>query len=98
LATTALAATASPAPGATPVAPLKKVVLAARWVFIPLVITASAAPVTSGKRFRKAARHARWVGIHQVGTASRAVDCHGLLLSTLHPPGAAALQLCQGWA
>jgi len=74
LATTALAATACPALVATPMAPLRKVVLAARWVFIPLAITASAAPATTGRRFRRAARDAPWVGIHQVGTASRAAE------------------------
>ena len=49
---------------ATPAAPLRKVGLAARWVFMPLAITASAAPVTNGRRSRKAARDALWVGIH----------------------------------
>jgi len=47
---------------------------------------------------RKVVLAVRWVGIHLATTASRAADCHGLPLSTLHPPGAAALQLCQGWA
>ena len=59
---------------ATPAAPLRKVGLAARWVFIPLVTTASAALVTSGRRFKRAARDARWIGIHLVGTASRAAE------------------------
>jgi len=95
LATTALAATACPAPGATPAAPLRKVVLAARWVSIPLATTASAALVTSGKRSRRAAKDARSVGIHLVGTASRAAECHGLPLPTLRHPEALAFVLQQ---
>ena len=83
---------------ATPAAPSRKAALAVRWGSTHLATTASAAPVTSGKRSRRAARDALWVGIHQVGTASRAADRHGFPLSPLHPPGATAFQLCQGWA
>ena len=72
LATTALAVTACRALVATAAAPLKKEKLAARWASIPPAATALAVPATSGRRFKRAARDARWVGIHQLGTASRA--------------------------
>lgn len=52
-----------------------------------------AAPVTSGKLFKRAARDFPWAGIPPATTAPRAADCHALPLSPLCPPGPAALQL-----
>ena len=39
---------------------------------VALAATASADRVTTVRQFQRAARDAHWVGIHQVGTASRA--------------------------
>jgi hypothetical protein len=72
--TTAPAATACRALVATAAAPSRKAALAVRWASTPPAATASAAPVTSRKRFKRAARDTPWVGIHLVAIASKAVD------------------------
>ena len=69
MATTALTATAFPALVVRPVAPSRKVVLADRWVFIPLPTTASAVLATSVRRIKRAARDDRWAGMPQATTA-----------------------------
>jgi len=49
-----------------------------------LAATASAVRATTVKQFKRAAKDARWAGIHQVGTASRAGE--------IRPAGSPMLQ------